>query len=174
LKRLALDGDALGLGDLLSELLGRGQQRSAIIPLPQDRTDAAQNRSRVGIGDDRLETVPNLDSILVIFDGEKNQQTFVGSLLADSPLFEQADGDILHRFVVKRIHCDDGELRTSGALHVAAIGLDLGCGPRIDDVSEIVHVTGRLEFRRVEPGGEGERAEENRQPRHPAESLHRK
>ena len=46
-RRLALDGDALGLGDLLSQLLRRGQQRSAIISLAQDRPDAAQNAAGV-------------------------------------------------------------------------------------------------------------------------------
>ena len=75
-------------------------------------------------------------------------------------------GDVLDRLVVERIHRDDGELRSGRALHVAAIGFDCRRGSRIDRVSEIVHVAGRLEFRGVEPGGEGESAEEDRQRRH--------
>ena len=129
-SRLAFDGDALGFRDALAELLRRGQQRSAIVSLPQDRPDAAQNAAGVSIRNDRFQPVADLDAILVVLDRQQHQQAFVGSLFADAPFLEQADGDVLDRLVFERIHRDDGELRAGGALHVAAIGFDLRRGSR--------------------------------------------
>jgi len=124
---LALDGNAFGLCDALPKLLRRGHQSAAIVFLPQDRPDAAQNASSVAVGNDRFQPIADLDAVLAVLDREQYQQAFVRTLLTDAPFLEQAYGDVFDGLIFETIHGDDGELRARGALHIAAIRLDLGC-----------------------------------------------
>ena len=149
-RRLALDGDALGFRDALSELLRGGQQSPAIVPRPEDRPDPAQNAAGVSIRNDGFEPISNLDAILVVLDRQKDQQTVVSAFFPDAPFLEQADGNIFDWLILERVDRNDSKLCAGGTFHVAAIGFDLGRRARIDYVGKIVHVTRGLELRGVE------------------------
>ncbi len=83
---------------------------------------------------------------MVAYDIE-DQDTAVGRLTADSPLFEEIDGITLDIGAVERIDRDQRDLRVRFFIDLTAGIANLRNGVRIEDVREIVDVAGGLELR---------------------------
>src|SRR5690349_220909 len=113
-RRLAFNCDSLGLGDPGAELLGRGEQRTAVISLAQNGPDAAQNAAGVTVGDDRLKTVADFGALFAVLHGKQQHQAVVLALLADAPLAEQRVGDVFDGLAIERIQQHDGHLHAGG------------------------------------------------------------
>src|SRR5262249_50659886 len=115
---LSFDRDIFRGRDALAQLLYRRINRAPEIALPQYRPDTAKNVSGGSIVDDRLEAISDLDAILVIVHCEEQQDSFVATLLADTPLLKQPNCCLFDLVAFKRLHQYDRELRARRAFDV--------------------------------------------------------
>ena len=91
------------------------QNRRAILALAQQRPHVDDHIAHEPIGQNRLQPITNLDTILPVFDRKHQHEAVVLPLVADAPPVKKIVGKILDGLAVERIdgyqrHLDAGGL----------------------------------------------------------------
>ena len=138
------EGDVGVGGDDGGELLDAGLDGRAVLALLELGVHAAANVADLGVGEDALKAVANLDAVLVILNGEDHEDALVGGLGADLPSVFERGGKGIYVLAVEGFDGDDFDGGVGARVDLPGETFDVFFGGRVDDVGEVADVAGGL------------------------------
>lgn len=118
----------------------------AVIAAPHQRNRFPLEPANFSIRQDGLQPVSNFDSGAMVLDRVKNQYALIGRLGPNAPFVEEVYCIALDVVAVESINRDQGDLRMSFLIDLRAEVFELRLGLCVQDICEVVNVSGRFEL----------------------------
>ena len=150
---VALDGRGLlgrGKGDVgvsrddVGDLLNAGLDGRAVLPLLELCVHAAADVADLGVGKDAFKAIAYFDPVLMILDGEDEEDALVSGLGADLPGVFEGGRPGVDVLAVEGFDGDDLNGCVSFGVDLPSEVFDVFLGGRVDNVGEVADVAGGL------------------------------
>ena len=126
----------------------RDQQQGVAISAPlHEWYGLALEASDFPIGEDRLESVPDLNARAAILYGVQDENSAISAFVADTPFLEESNGIAVNVGTIERVDGDDRNLSVSLLIDLPTGVFDLFDGRSVQYMGKIVDVAGRLQLR---------------------------
>ena len=123
-RRWRRESDATIRCDRFGDEASNEQDGGVVVSLPEIWNRFAAKGADFAVGENRFEAITDFESILVIVNGEQDQDAAIG-FGPDAQLRRKVDGIVLDGLVSQRLDGDDGDLCLGLLLNLGAKSGDL-------------------------------------------------